>query len=122
MSKKRDGYKIPKAHYPIIAAMRLSGSKWAEIAAIYGCSTNHLKNLKSVIMDGFTEVERIRKSDLAKTVATHLALTAEKEETKLSAAKSLMEPGVAPEEDSQSRTKGDEQIVRELKIELSSQG
>ena len=113
--------KIPKEHYPLIAAMRLSGSRWTDIAAIYNCHPGSLRNLKDDIMEGTSEADATTKSSIASTVALYIALTAEKDEHRLNAAKSLMNEKEPLEGDgSDGSVKDDESIVIEVKRELSS--
>ena len=77
-------------------------------------------DLRSEIMEGFSEAERLRKSDMAATVALHLAYTSDKDETRLSAARSLMKESDQNDGGSESEVRDDREIIEEVKIELSS--
>ena len=82
--------KLRKSDYPIIATMKLSGSTWSEIGALYGVTSGHLRNLKSDIMEGYTVGDKFKRSSFGKSVAMHVALTSSDADTRLRASKQLI--------------------------------
>ncbi len=58
--------KISKSDYPVMATMKLSGSTWAEIGALYGVSAGHVRNLKSDIMKDTTIGDKFLRSSFDK--------------------------------------------------------
>ena len=114
--------KIKKSDYPIIAKLKLSGSTWGEIAAIYGVTAGHLMDIKSEIFKGTSEADRVKNSGLGKTIIRHIALTTDDEDRRLKAAKALIDSDPDKgQADAGSQVKDDSALVREIRIELASQ-
>ena len=110
--------KIRKEDYPIIASLKLSGSTWAEIAALYGVTSGHLRNRKDDIMKDTTEGDKFKRSSFAKTVAMHIALKTDDNDTKLRAVKTLIDNSTDDKAATTTTTRSRHSIVEEIMSEL----
>ena len=116
--------KIKKEDYPVIAAMKLGGARWSDIATIYGCSVGHLKNMSKEILSGWSDEKvSIKRFALAKIM--HICLTAKDSSVQLKAAIALHkyskdEPAQSFEEQEAKRKADTQRIVNEILETLRS--
>ena len=106
----------------VMRSMKLSGSSWVEIAAIFGYSPDTMRSYAPRIMMECTNSDKISKTSLGKSIATYVALTSESDETKLKAAK-LLDDGLVEKEGRpiKKTTIIMEEILKELDNEIPSE-
>jgi hypothetical protein len=108
---------ITESEMAVMRTLKLSGSTWAEIAAIFGYNPGSLKNKARVIMEGTTKGDVIKRSSFGKSVAMHVALTSDTDDTRLRAAKVLSD---APDIEDRRITRSTRTVVEEITRELAS--
>ncbi len=110
--------KISKSDYPLIASMRLAGMKWAPIAAVYGVTSGHLRDIQSDIMATTTIGDKINLTDFATVNMMKLSVRSMKDADRVNASKALLAlggvVGVAEEDDKSDDSKVRLEIIREL--------
>jgi hypothetical protein len=108
--------RITEEEMRVMRALKLSGSTWNEIAAIFGYAASTLRHRRGDIMDGTTNGDKIKRKGFADTVAMHLALTSDSDETRLRAAKLLSgEPDYKEKKPKRSTTIIIDEIMNELR-------